>query len=47
MYDMIYNIIYFFIFIGGRMNFKLILFDLIRCYNDIKKFECTKSLYKN
>ena len=29
------------------MNFKLILFDLIRCYNDIKKFECIKSLYKN
>ncbi len=38
---------YFFIFIGDGMNFKLILFDLIRCYNDIKKFECTKSLYKN
>ena len=37
---------YFFIFIGDNMNFKLILFDLIRCYNDIKKFECTKSLYK-
>ena len=29
------------------MNFKLILFDLIRCYNDIKKYECIKSLYKN
>ena len=29
------------------MKFKLILFDLIRCYNDIKKFESIKSLYKN
>ena len=29
------------------MNLKLILFDLIRCYNDIKRFECIKSLYKN
>ena len=29
------------------MNLKLILFDLIRCYNDIKKFESIKSLYKN
>lgn len=29
------------------MNLKLILFDLIRCYNDIKKFECIKSLYKD
>ena len=38
---------YFFIFIGDNMNFKLILSDLIRCYNDIKKYECIKSLYKN
>ena len=29
------------------MKFKLILFDLIKCYNDIKKFESIKSLYKN
>ena len=29
------------------MNLKLILFDLIRCYNDIKRFECTRSLYKD
>ena len=36
-----------YIIYGDNMNFKLILFDLIRCYNDIKKFECIKSLYKN
>ena len=29
------------------MYLKLILFDLIRCYNDIKKFQSIKSLYKD